>query len=76
MAYLDGHLRACHEALAAGIPLRGYFCWSLLDNYEWAWGYTRRFGLVFVDYPTQRRIPKTSARWYADVIRRHTLAET
>jgi len=76
VAYLDGHLRACHEALAAGIPLRGYFCWSLLDNYEWAWGYTRRFGLVFVDYPTQRRIPKTSARWYADVIRRNTLAET
>jgi beta-glucosidase len=76
VSYLDGHLRACHEAVSAGIPLRGYFCWSLLDNYEWAWGYTRRFGLIYVDYPTQRRIPKTSASWYADVIRRNTLAST
>ena len=56
------------------MPLRGYFAWSLMDNFEWAWGYTKRFGLVYVDYATQRRIPKASARWYAEVIRRSGLA--
>nr|WP_249715107.1 GH1 family beta-glucosidase [Micromonospora sp. NBRC 107566] len=74
LAYFDAHLRACREAIDAGVPLKGYFAWSLLDNFEWAWGYTRRFGLVFVDYETQRRIPKSSARWYAEVIRRNGLA--
>ncbi|HLV59376.1 MAG TPA: GH1 family beta-glucosidase [Natronosporangium sp.] len=67
--FLAAHLRAGHEAIAAGVPLRGYFVWSLLDNFEWAHGYRARFGLVRVDYPTQRRIPKASARWYAQVIR-------
>ncbi|HWB35189.1 MAG TPA: family 1 glycosylhydrolase, partial [Rugosimonospora sp.] len=71
--YFDQHLRACHEAIAKGVPLRGYFGWSLLDNFEWAWGYTRRFGMVYVDYPTQRRIPKTSGRWYAEVSRSNGL---
>jgi beta-glucosidase len=52
------------------VPLRGYFAWSLLDNFEWAWGYSKRFGLVYVDYPTQRRTLKDSALWYAGVIRR------
>ena len=70
IAYLDEHLRACHRAIADGVPLRGYFTWSLLDNFEWAWGYSKRFGLVHVDYATQRRVPKESARWYAEVIRR------
>ncbi|TDC58351.1 beta-glucosidase [Actinomadura sp. KC345] len=70
IAYLDAHLRACHDAIADGVPLRGYFTWSLLDNFEWAWGYSKRFGLVHVDYGTQRRVPKASARWYAGVIRR------
>ncbi|MEV5827765.1 GH1 family beta-glucosidase [Spirillospora sp. NPDC052242] len=70
IAYIDAHLRACHDAIAEGVPLRGYFTWSLLDNFEWAWGYSKRFGLVHVDYATQRRVPKASARWYADVIRR------
>ena len=70
IAYLEAHLGACHEAINRGVPLRGYFAWSLLDNYEWAHGYTKRFGLVYVDYETQRRIPKSSAAWYADVIRR------
>ncbi|WP_051712308.1 GH1 family beta-glucosidase [Spirillospora albida] len=70
IAYLDGHLRACHEAITEGVPLRGYFTWSLLDNFEWAWGYSKRFGLVHVDYATQRRVPKDSARWYAGVIGR------
>ncbi|HEY0696380.1 MAG TPA: beta-glucosidase [Micromonospora sp.] len=71
IAYLDAHLRACQEAVAAGVPLRGYFAWSLMDNFEWSWGYTKRFGLVWVDYATQERIPKSSARWYAETIRRN-----
>jgi beta-glucosidase len=66
--YYAAHLRACHEAIEAGIPLRGYFAWSLLDNFEWAYGYEKRFGLVYIDYPSQQRIPKSSARFYADVI--------
>jgi len=68
VAYLDAHLRACHEALATGVPLRGYFVWSLLDNFEWAYGYSRRFGIIYVDYRTQRRIPKASAWWYSRII--------
>jgi beta-glucosidase len=64
VGYLDGHLRAVRRALAAGVDVRGYFCWSLLDNFEWAEGYSKRFGLVYVDYPTQRRIPKQSYAWY------------
>jgi beta-glucosidase len=72
--YIEQHLRACHQAIDEGIPLRGYFAWSLMDNYEWSWGYTRRFGMVYVDYPTQRRIPKLSGRWYAEVTRRNGLA--
>ena len=71
--YLHAHLSACQEAIGAGVPLRGYFAWSLLDNFEWAWGYTRRFGLFYVDYRDQRRIPKASAHWYAGVIARHAL---
>ncbi|MFC6885040.1 MULTISPECIES: GH1 family beta-glucosidase [Actinomadura] len=70
IAYLDAHLRACRDAISEGVPLRGYFTWSLLDNFEWAWGYSKRFGLVHVDYATQRRTLKDSARWYARVIRR------
>jgi beta-glucosidase len=72
-AYLDGHLRAAHEAISAGVDLRGYLVWSLLDNFEWAFGYGKRFGIVYVDYPTQRRVPKRSALWYRDVIRRNGL---
>lgn len=75
IAYLDAHLRAAHEAIAGGVDLRGYFAWSLLDNFEWAEGYSKRFGIVYVDYPTQRRIPKTSARWYAGVIGRNGLED-
>jgi beta-glucosidase len=74
LAYFDSHLRACHEAIAAGVPLRGYFAWSLMDNFEWAWGYSKRFGMVYVDYETQARIPKSSAKWYATVIRNNGLA--
>jgi beta-glucosidase len=74
-SYLDSHLRACLDAMAAGVPLGGYFAWSLLDNFEWAWGYTRRFGLFYVDYRDQSRIPKASARWYSSVIARRALPE-
>lgn len=73
IAFLDAHLRACHAAIRASVPLRGYFTWSLMDNFEWGQGYSKRFGLVYLDYPTQRRIPKDSARWYASVIRRRGL---
>ena len=66
--YLRTHLGAVQEAIDAGVDVRGYFAWSLLDNFEWAEGYGPRFGLTYVDYPTQRRIPKDSARWYAGVI--------
>ncbi|NIZ90745.1 GH1 family beta-glucosidase [Kineococcus rubinsiae] len=62
-AYLEQHLAACRDALGRGVPLRGYFLWSLMDNFEWAWGYTRRFGVVHVDYATQRRTIKDSGRW-------------
>ena len=74
IVFLDGHLRAAHAALRAGVDLRGYFAWSLLDNFEWALGYSKRFGLVYVDYGTQARIPKKSAAWYASVMRANALA--
>jgi beta-glucosidase len=74
VAFLNQHLRACLDALADGVPLRGYFAWSLLDNFEWAFGYRHRFGLVYVDYPTQRRIIKRSGYRYHEVIRQHRLA--
>ncbi|MBA9001600.1 GH1 family beta-glucosidase [Thermomonospora cellulosilytica] len=73
IGYLEGHLRAAHAALAAGVDLRGYLVWSLLDNFEWAEGYGKRFGIVYVDYADQRRLPKDSARWYAGVIARNGL---
>jgi beta-glucosidase len=62
--YLARHVAAAADALRAGVPLTGYHVWSLLDNYEWSLGYTRRFGLVHVDFGSQRRTPKDSARWY------------
>ncbi|WP_028925162.1 GH1 family beta-glucosidase [Pseudonocardia acaciae] len=70
VAYLDSHLRAVRAAIEDGVDVRGYFCWTLMDNFEWAYGYTKRFGLVYVDYPTQRRIPKASFRWYRELIAR------
>ena len=70
VAYLRDHLVAAADAIAAGVDLRGYYVWSLLDNFEWEHGYRRRFGIVHVDFETQRRTPKASARWYRDHIRR------
>lgn len=69
--YLERHLAAVHEALEAGANVKGYYAWSLLDNFEWAKGYSKRFGLIYVDYPTQRRILKSSAKWYAELIAKH-----
>ncbi|HEV2239019.1 MAG TPA: GH1 family beta-glucosidase [Ktedonobacterales bacterium] len=68
VAYLRDHLDAVADALAHGAPVAGYFAWSLFDNFEWDRGYSQRFGLVYVDYPTQRRIVKDSGRWYASFI--------
>ena len=62
------HLLALREAIEEGANVGGYFVWSLLDNFEWAEGYSKRFGIVYVDYPTQRRIVKDSGEWYARVI--------
>ena len=67
-AYLRDHLRALHAALSQGVDLRGYFAWSLLDNFEWSHGYSKRFGIVHVDFATQQRTPKDSARFYSEVI--------
>ncbi len=66
--YLRKHFSAAHRAIAAGVPLAGYFVWSLMDNFEWDRGYSQRFGMVYVDYATQQRTPKDSALWYRDVI--------
>jgi beta-glucosidase len=74
IAYLDGHVRALHEAIARGVDVRGYFLWSLLDNFEWAHGYGMRFGIVHVDFDTLERTPKASARWYSEVARSNALA--
>jgi beta-glucosidase len=68
IGFLHDHLQALLGTVAAGVPVRGYYAWSLLDNFEWARGFTQRWGLVHTDYPTQRRTPKKSAAWYADVI--------
>jgi len=67
--YLEVYHQAMCDAIAAGADVRGYFVWSLLDNFEWGSGYGQRFGLIYVDFPTQKRIPKESARWYRDLIR-------
>jgi beta-glucosidase len=66
--FMRGHISACHRAIANGVPLRGYFAWSLMDNFEWSHGYDKRFGLYWVDYTTQERIAKDSSFWYHDVI--------
>ena len=73
VSYLHQHLDAAARAIKAGVNLAGYYVWSLLDNFEWGWGYQRRFGIVFVDFETQRRIPKSSARFYSDVVRANAI---
>jgi beta-glucosidase len=73
IAFLDSHFRAALQAIGDGADVRGFFVWSLLDNFEWAYGYSKRFGLIHVDYTTQVRTPKDSARWFAQVTRRNAL---
>ena len=67
--YIQGHLEATLRAIDEGVDVAGYFHWSLLDNFEWAWGYRRRFGLYYVDYGSQRRLPKRSAAFYGAIAR-------
>jgi beta-glucosidase len=67
-SYLADYVGAASRAIADGVPLRGYFAWSLLDNFEWAWGYWKRFGLIYIDYATLERVPKGSFYWYRDFI--------
>ncbi len=69
--FLRSHIQAVHQAIGDGCDLRGYFVWSLMDNFEWAHGYMPRFGIVRVDYATQKRIPKRSALWYREVVARN-----
>lgn len=69
--YMREYLRAIHRAVDDGYPVKGYFVWSLMDNFEWSWGYSRRFGVTWVDYATQARIPKASYYWYAECIRQN-----
>jgi beta-glucosidase len=70
---LPGFLAGLHGAIADGADVRAYYCWSLMDNFEWAFGFSKRFGLVWTDFATQQRIPKASASWYAEVIRRNAV---
>jgi beta-glucosidase len=72
-AYLESHIGAVQRAVGDGVPVHGYFVWSLLDNFEWGHGYSQRFGLVYVDYPTQARLMKDSGHWYAGVVRNNSL---
>ncbi|MFC8845358.1 MULTISPECIES: GH1 family beta-glucosidase [unclassified Micromonospora] len=73
ISFLRDHMAAAHRAVSDGVPLESYHVWSLLDNFEWAEGYDQRWGLVYVDYSTQRRVPKRSALWYREVIRANGL---
>ena len=75
IAFLESHFRAAHGSIERGVNLAGYFVWSFLDNFEWAEGYSKRFGIVHVDYPSQRRTPKTSAHWYSEVIEHNGLED-
>jgi len=76
ITYLHEHLLAARRAIADGVPLEGYFTWSLLDNFEWGFGYAKRFGLFAVDFETQQRIPKDSAYWYRDVVTTNAVNDT
>ena len=76
LAFLKGYIDQMHQAITKeGVDCRGYFVWSLLDNFEWAFGYQKRFGLHYVDYTTQQRTPKSSAQWYANLVAKNRLVE-
>jgi beta-glucosidase len=72
---LRSHLLVAHEAIQAGVNLKGYYVWSLMDNFEWAYGLSQRFGLIRVDYDTGRRTPKQSAHWYREIIAQNGVQE-
>jgi beta-glucosidase len=74
--YLWAHFGAAHDAIQAGVDLRGYFVWSLLDNFEWADGYSERFGMIYIDFATLERTPKTSAHFLSDVARHNAVPPT
>lgn len=76
LAYIRRHLDMVNKAIQIGIPVKGYFTWSLLDNFEWGFGYSKRFGIVYVDFHTQQRIPKSSAKWYREMILENELDAT
>ncbi|MFW6363898.1 MAG: GH1 family beta-glucosidase [Spirochaeta sp.] len=76
ITYIRSYISAMHRAIQEGVNVRGYFVWTLLDNFEWAFGYTKRFGLYYVDYETQQRVPKQSAHWYSRVCRSNSLPDT
>ena len=71
--YVRRHLAAVHAAIEGGADVRGYYLWSFLDNFEWAWGYSKRFGMVHVDYDSLARTPKDSALWFRDVIKNNAV---
>lgn len=71
VAFFKAYLAQAHRAIEDGVPLKAYFAWSLMDNFEWTSGYSKRFGIVYVDYATQRRIPKDSATWYSRTIKQN-----
>src|SRR5690606_21602767 len=73
--FIEGHLTVLADAIDAGVDVRGYFAWSLLDNFEWAEGYEKRFGIVHVDFDTLVRTPKASAHWFGDLARRSSTKE-
>ncbi|HEX9973072.1 MAG TPA: family 1 glycosylhydrolase, partial [bacterium] len=69
IAFLKDYIGECHRTIQNGVNLKGYFVWSLMDNFEWAFGYTKRFGIYYIDYDSGKRIPKSSAQWYQQVIK-------
>ena len=71
--YLRNTMTQLQRATAEGVPVKGYFCWSLMDNFEWIDGYSRRFGLVHVDFKTQKRTPKLSAAWFREAAARNAV---
>jgi len=75
LSYIKGHLEQVHRAIEAGIPVKGYFAWSLMDNFEWGFGYSKRFGLIHVDYKTLKRTFKSSAKWYRQVVNQNAVEQ-
>ncbi|AZR73767.1 beta-glucosidase [Anoxybacter fermentans] len=75
IAYLKAHLKNAHRAIEAGVPVKGYYIWSLMDNFEWAFGYSKRFGLIYINYDNQQRILKDSAYWYRTIIAKNYIED-